>query len=167
MKKKLSVIAFILVTCVAILGIIQYVYSFDYVLKLSGIVMDDILDIRVMDNCVLVLYKETFDNGDVGLGICSFTKKSNKWMKSGQRAESISARISVDVYFCPTDPVSFIAYGYINDPEVVSIKVINEGEEIGLAEIVKTRWKNIWVKDVKQGSIKIEGYNESGVRIYP
>lgn len=54
------------------------------------------------------------------------------------------------------------AYGYINNDNISTVEVINNNIDIGNAEIVETKWKRIWIKEVEQGTTNIKAYDERG-----
>ena len=165
MKKLFIVVAFILISCVAIFSTFKYLNSFDYICRTSNIEFEDLLNVRLEGSKVLVFYKETFGNGTEGLGFCSFSKEVYGWKKNCQGAGSCNERIYMEIYFL--DAKRTIIFGLINDPEISNIKVINNNKDLGFAEIMKTKWKDIWIKYTDVGKVHIEGYNKEGDKVYP
>jgi hypothetical protein len=55
----------------------------------------------------------------------------------------------------------------INRTSPVAAPSICLFKDLGFAEIIKTTWKDIWIKYTDVGSIQIEGYNEKGDKVYP
>ena len=141
----------------------RYKETFDYVFRSNNIEFDDVIFVEKINNSILLFYRHEYVNGTDGLGICIMEHTDDGWKVTEKKEDPGFKRVSVNVASVG-DKV--LAYGYIADNEAAYIKIINNEKDAGYAQIIYTKWKRLWVREIEKGSLKIEVYDKNGVKMY-
>jgi hypothetical protein len=94
-----------------------------------------------------ILYKAPFDNGNVGIGVAVFDGNDRKgWSLSSSNSLYDGNKFLVD-----TTGINFknnvrryLIYGYIDDPDISKIEMIDKYNQVIDGTIIQTNWKRVF-----------------------
>jgi hypothetical protein len=111
-----------------------------------------------------ILFEAPFDNGNIGIGLAVFDGDDDKgWKLTSSNAMYYETKLLIDqtgINF--KDNVRrYLIYGFINDPEINKIDIIDKNNQIVVANIIQTNWKRIYYGLVEMNELKINAYDKN------
>ncbi|MDQ0899370.1 hypothetical protein [Paenibacillus sp. V4I7] len=111
-----------------------------------------------------ILFRAPFDNGNIGIGLAVFEGDEVKgWKLSSSNAMYNETKLLIDqsgINF--KDNVRrYLIYGFINDPEINKIEIIDKYNQVIEANIIQTNWKRVYYGLVEMNELRINAYDKN------
>ncbi|WP_161410849.1 hypothetical protein [Paenibacillus silvestris] len=111
-----------------------------------------------------ILYKAPFDNGNVGIGAAVFDGSDRKgWSLSSSNSLYDGNKFLVD-----TTGINFkdnvrrhLIFGYIDDPDIIRVEMIDKYNQVIDATIIQTNWKRVFYGLVEIHELKVIAYDKN------
>lgn len=111
-----------------------------------------------------ILYKAPFDNGNIGIGLAVFEgDEATGWKLCSSNAMYNDTKLLIDqsgINF--KDNVRrYLIYGFINDPEINKIEIVDKNNQVIEANIIQTNWKRVYYGLVEMNELRINAYDKN------
>ncbi|MBA2938632.1 hypothetical protein HZF08_09980 [Paenibacillus sp. CGMCC 1.16610] len=111
-----------------------------------------------------ILYRALFDNGNEGIGLAVFDGSDDEgWNLNSSNAMSDGSKFLVDaqgINFKDNVRRYFI-YGYIDDPEISKIDIIDKYNQVITGTIIQTNWKRVFYSLVEMNELRLTAYDKN------
>lgn len=111
-----------------------------------------------------ILFKSPFDNGNIGVGLAVFEGSDAKgWKLSASNSMYNETKLLVDqtgITFSDHVRRHFI-YGWIDDPEIYRIEMLDKNNQIIEAAIIQTNWKRVYYGLVEMNELRMNAYDKN------